>query len=57
MCESCKNSNCFIKQSLQKEEIDLDLLLEKLLELERRPLRLEEEFKKKMQYLNINKEK
>lgn len=51
MCESCKNNECFIKQSLPKEEIDLDLLMGKLLELEKRPLRLEEEFKKKMRYL------
>ena len=57
MCERCKNTGCFIKQSLPNEEIDLDLLLEKLLELERRPLRLEEEFTKKMRYLNFDMEK
>ena len=55
MCENCRNTECIIKQALPKEEINLDLLLEKLEEIEKRPLKIQEEFERKIQYLTYDK--
>ena len=55
MCENCRNTECIIKQALPHEEINLDLLLEKLEEIEKRPLKIQEEFMKKIQYLTYDK--